>query len=307
MKILIAPKINPDLDGLACAYAYAKLLQAKKQDAIEGIFGQPHVEARYLIDRLGITDLHLEKDLTGRFDKFVIVDASGLEGMPLLIRAEDVVEVIDHRFVNDARKTFSNAKLQIESVGAAATLITERYMRTNLKPKRNIAILLYGAIYSNTLNFKAKVTHQRDATAVSWLKNQAQIPNNLVDDMFLAKTRAIKSQLAEVLVEDFKHYRFGGKRVGIAQLETLATAEIIKSQKGKINKTLRDLKTKHNLDYIFLTAVDLKEGTNYFFVLDNKTKHLLEKILGVGFRNNLGKRSGVILRKEIIPKLKPFW
>lgn len=306
MKIIVTPKVNPDLDGLACAYGYAKLLQIKEQKATEWVFGQPHVEAQYLIDHLKISDLHFEKDLSGDFDKFIIVDASSLKGMPSIIRAGDVIEVIDHRFVDNAKETFPNAKIQIELVGAAATLITERYLQARVKPEEKVACLLYGAIYSNTLNFKAKVTHQRDAVAILWLKNQAEIPDNLVDDMFKAKTEAIKNQLVKVLIDDFKDYELGKKKIGIAQLEALEIAKIIKNQEDKISKTLANLKTKYDLDYIFLTAVDLKEGVNYFFVLDNKTKNLLEQVLEVRFKNYLGKRSNVILRKEIIPKLLNF-
>lgn len=304
MKILVTPKINPDLDGLACAYAYAKLLKAKGQKVTEGIFGQSYLEAQYLIDRFKITDLRFEKDLPGKLDKFIIVDASSLEGMPSIIRAEDVVEVIDHRFTPEAEKVFPNAKVQIEAVGAAATLIAERYISTKIKPERDATILLYGAIFSNTLNFQAKVACQRDAVAILWLKNQAEIPDNLVDDMFQAKTRAIKNRLAEVLISDFKTYQFGKKKIGIAQLEALDTAKIIKDQEDKLTGTLSNLKNEHGLDYIFLTAVDLKKGVNCFFVLDGKTRNLLERILGTEFKGNLGKRPGVILRKEILPKFR---
>ena len=41
--------------------------------------------------------------------------------MPVVIRPQDVVEVIDHRLSNNAAELFPKAKIQIEPVGAAAT------------------------------------------------------------------------------------------------------------------------------------------------------------------------------------------
>ena len=40
MNILVTPKINPDLDGVACAYVYASLLNVldKENKYIAGIF-----------------------------------------------------------------------------------------------------------------------------------------------------------------------------------------------------------------------------------------------------------------------------
>ena len=57
-KILITPKINPDLDGVACAYAYAKLLNALDYDNeyVAGIFGEPQSEAKFLLNKFNIKD-----------------------------------------------------------------------------------------------------------------------------------------------------------------------------------------------------------------------------------------------------------
>lgn len=111
--ILVASKINPDLDGLACAYAYAKLLKTQGKQAVGGIFGAPHVEAEYLINRLKIRDISFSPK--GPFDYFILVDASDLKGMPGVIKPEKVIEVVDHRPAPNVGKLFP----------AAAALIAE--------------------------------------------------------------------------------------------------------------------------------------------------------------------------------------
>lgn len=53
-KILVTSLQNPDLDGTACALAYAEFLNKKGYDAIAGIFGVPHREAQFVLDKFNI-------------------------------------------------------------------------------------------------------------------------------------------------------------------------------------------------------------------------------------------------------------
>lgn len=51
--ILVTAKINPDLDGVACALAYAELLNLEGKVAEGIIFGSPQSEVSYFIDQHG--------------------------------------------------------------------------------------------------------------------------------------------------------------------------------------------------------------------------------------------------------------
>ena len=295
-KILITPKINPDLDGVACAYAYAKLLNSSNDGHvyIAGIFGSPHSEAQFLINKFQIKDgLFFNPDLA--FDKFILVDASDLKGMPEVIRASDVIEVIDHRATHQAQELFVNANIQIELVGAAATLIWEKF-REPLDI--NSAILLYGAIYSNTLNLNPGIITQKDLEAVSELA--ADVPDNLITEMFQYKTDYIESNLEEVINGDFKTFDGG---LGIAQLEGFNLDRLVNDNLEKIKNTLTSLKEKYNLKFIFLTAADINNGYNIFVVIGEETKSLLEKSMALSFNNSVAKNNELLLRKQILPLL----
>jgi len=298
-RILITPKINPDLDGVACVYAYSYLLNKKSKNTTGGIFGKLHIEAQYIIDRFKITDISYSP--ADNFDKFILVDMSELAGCPEVVRAKDVIEVIDHREFNKASKSFPNAKIQIEKVGAAATLITERYYDENIKIDRNSAILLYSAIFSNSLNFKAKVTSEKDKKMVKWLEKQAEIPNGLIHDMFLAKTKFSEENLSEVLKGDSKEYVFGNKKIGITQLEIAELENLVRNNLSQILKILNEFKQEKDLSMAFLTSCDLEKDFNLFVTSDKEMQELLEKIFKVDFKDNVARRDGLILRKEIIP------
>src|SRR3989344_8775262 len=183
-----------------------------------------HAEAAYLIDRFGIEDV--VHDPAGPFDSFSLVDASDMAGMPSAIREEDVMEIIDHREVHRADELFPNAKIHIERVGSAATLIAEKYRSSEYSIDPHSGILLFGAIYSNTLNFQASITTERDKAAADWLRTQVAVPTSLVDEMFAAKTRSISENLREALAIDAKQFTIGKYRIGIAQLEILGLQKL---------------------------------------------------------------------------------
>lgn len=189
LKTLITAKVNPDLDGVACTYAYSQLLAAQGKDVVGALFGTPQPEARFLIDKFHINDIKFNSSQS--FAQFILVDASHIKGMPEIVRATDVIEAIDHRQLDDGEQVLPNAVIQNELIGAAATLITEKYYNSSIPISVNAAILLYGAIYSNTLNFKVEMTSQRDYQAVAWLKQQTSIPNDLIYQMFLEKLQLL--------------------------------------------------------------------------------------------------------------------
>jgi manganese-dependent inorganic pyrophosphatase len=305
-KILITAKISPDLDGVACAYAYAKLMNSvdKDNEYIAGIYGEPQIEVKYLLNRFCIKrDLFFNpKD---KFDKFILVDASDTKGMPECLRPEDVIEVIDHREIHRAPELFPTAKIQVEKVGAAATLIFEKFQEMKMPIDSDSLYLLLGAIYSNTLNFKSDISTQRDIDAVVFLRNlNTCIPTALIDEIFKHKTKFIFLNLEKVIINDFKYF---DSNLGIAQLEGFNLNDIVNKKHKKIELVLNKLKEKHNLKYIFLTAADIKNSYNIFVTIDEDTRLLLAKSMNLVFNEKgIAKNHKLLLRKQIMPLLSDY-
>ena len=197
--ILITSYINPDLDGVAGAYAYAEFLSAPGKNAIAVAFGAPHTEAQFSLNRFHIKLPDGEK-LYKKSSKVILIDVSEPNWLSSTIDPKNVIEVIDHRKVYTVEK-FSNAKSQIELVGACATLVAERLIEANFKMSKEAAAMLYLAIASNTINFKAKVTTDRDRGAAKYLKAKGKVTDELLHEMFKHKSTFIKP-LKEVFDED---------------------------------------------------------------------------------------------------------
>ncbi len=300
--ILVTCYVNPDLDGVAGAVAYAEFLQKINTNAVVGIIGELHTEAKYVLDRFGLRYPPIIAN-TDDLDEVILVDASDLNGLEGKIASSKVIEIIDHRQVHEAHE-FTNATVQIELVGAACTLIAEKFMQQNIPISKESAILLYSAIISNTLNFKGTVTTDRDKQAARWLNQTAQLPANFWKELFIAKSDLSGTKLAERIESDFAHFTMGDKKVGIAQIEMIGAQKLVMERSAEILEALEKIKKDMKLDYIFLTTIELEGYKNFFIANDSATKELLEKVLQVRFVGNIAERPNLIMRKQITPLLK---
>lgn len=300
--ILVTSYVNPDLDGIAGVIAYAEFLQKRGKNTIVGIIGEPHDEAKYILDRFGFEYPPMIEN-ADNFDEVILVDASDLNGLEGKISAEKVIEIIDHRKVHEADK-FPKAKVQIELVGAAATLVAEKFIQNKVDISKESATLVYGAIISNTLNFKGNVTTDRDKVAAEWLSKVAKLPDDFWKDLFIAKSDLSGKKLAERIEGDFAWFVMGDKKVGIAQVEMIGAKKLVDERGGEIVQVLEKIKMEMNLDFIFQNTIELEDTKNFFVTSDTQTKELLEKVLNVRFSGISAERSQLIMRKQIVPLLR---
>lgn len=303
--ILVTCYVNPDLDGYAGTLAYAEFLNKQGKNALAAIVGVPHVEAQYVLDRFKITPSLTIAD-TRDYSEIILVDTSDLNGLGGKIEADKIIEIIDHRLVNEADK-FPHAHKQIELVGAAATLIAEKFIKNQVAISRESSILLYSAIISNTLNFKAGVTTERDHIAATWLRGNFEINDDYSKELFLAKSDTSGDKLFQLIEGDLATFKIADKKLGIVQLELIGAEKLIEEREIDILKTLRNLKAKHNLDCIFQTIIELERENNYFVTEDLNLKMTLEKVLQARFIGPVGVREGTVMRKQIVPLIKAEW
>lgn len=300
--LLITAYENPDLDGIACSFAYAEFLNKTRIEAIAAIFGKMHKEAIFVFDRFNIAKLPNAENFVLSTSGIVLVDTSDTLGISKNIRLEKVVEIVDHRKINEAAK-FLNAKVQIELVGSCATLISEKFFENNIEPSKESAVLLYSAIISNTINFKNNVTTLRDNKMADFLKSKINLSDDYVREMFKFKSK-IDAPLKEVFDDDLANVKLAGKLFTILQLEIIGVEEFAEKNKLAIQSIMPEIQRKESADYIFATLIDIEKAFNLFICYDNETKIILEKALKIKFLGNTSKREGILMRKEVIPKLK---
>lgn len=303
--ILVTSYTPPDLDGFADSVAYAELLNRIGRTAVAGIFGATSLETRYLLDRFTISEPAAIVQPQA-YEQIILVDSSEPHAIDPRLDPLKVIEVIDHRKSHDAH-LFPNAKIQIELVGSCATLITEKFHAQNLRPSRNSAILLYGAILSNTINFQNNVTTDRDRRMASWLNETLGVSPTLADDLFTAKSRLEGQALSDAIIGDTAIFRVAKETIAFAQLEVVGAEQLLQHRLDDIHTIFNELQSTEKPTLLFLSMLDLTESYNLFYTTDKRSQQLLSSILGITFTNNTSKRPGLMMRKEIIPLIKEFY
>ncbi len=300
--VLVTSYANPDLDGVAGAIAYSEFLQKTGTDVIVKFVGEPQDEAKYMFSHFGFGCPEIIPT-ADNFNGIILVDVSDLNELEGKIAAEKVIEIIDHRKVNEADK-FPKAKVQIELVGAASTLIAEKFMHSKIELSKESATLLYGAIISNTFNFKGDITTDRDRKAAAWLNQIAKLPGDFWRELFVAKSDLTGKRLVERIRSDFAWFTISDKKVGIAQIEMIGAKKLIDERGEEIVAVLKKIKKERGLDLIFQNTVELGDMKAFFVADEPETQQLLEKVLDVRFSGIVAERPDAIMRKQIVPLLK---
>jgi inorganic pyrophosphatase/exopolyphosphatase len=230
---------------------------------------------------------------------YVLVDGSELQGLPREINPERVVEVIDHRLHHKAEIVFPKALLNIEPVGAAATLVAERFKNEGVIPSYAAGILLYGAVHSNTQCLKGAVTSERDVVISSWLEKVIPIPEDLLDGQFDARREEIVADLSAAINRESKTYHHPTGTYVISQIEIKGATKLVECcLESLITYTLQiGMRTMLNL-------VDISNGKAYLIVPDPALQAVVSRHLAVDFQGMIAESAPAVLRKQILAAME---
>ncbi len=298
MKLLVTAKVHPDLDGTACTLAYADLLNRIGQSAEGSVFGDLQSEVKYFQHQQGISLPHAIKK--AKYEGFVLVDASSMKGLPDIVRPAKVIEVIDHR-VGEPRKEFPGAKIQNDLIGAAATIIVERFQKAGLCPQPDHAKLLYGAIFHNTLNLLSTNTTDRDRRAIKYLESRFGLTPELARDMFKFSSDLILADIHKAISDDSKEFAAFKSAVRAYQLILWRfQPEVWSSQ---IAAAVGETDALSHCEWSFLNVIDLKSNTSFIFCPTPAGRAILSSALSTTFSDSWAALHPALLRKQIMPLL----
>jgi inorganic pyrophosphatase/exopolyphosphatase len=202
---------------------------------------------------------------------------------------------------------YPSAKIQIDPIGACATILVERYQHEKIIPSKQTATMLYAGIVSNTINLRNKVTTKRDIQAASFLKKIAEIPDDFVKKMFTAKSDLNGVNLRNLIEIDYYERSFFDKIFSMSQIEAVGINSLVKDRVEEIREIIKSLTSKNGPDYQFINLIDILDGYNIIIAFSKETENLLTKVLNIKFEDGLAKTDYIIMRKEIIAKLKDYF
>jgi inorganic pyrophosphatase/exopolyphosphatase len=276
---MVTSYINPDLDGVACALVYAAYLGTAD---IQPLFaGDLSAEPAGVLERLNLSkSISWITECGADCTDVVLVDCHHPAQLPHISDFGAVSLVIDHHPDGDPG-AFPKAAIQNEMVGAASTLITERLIASHgiTVLSSSHAALLAAAIASNTLEFSAPSTTDRDHTAYMELATVAE-PFISLSELRMAMREWRNSFLtlstADALTKDCKLIDTPYGRVAVSQLEGDNASTI--AVRRDIVEGLAELASPHEITASLLSLVDTAANTTTLITTDPRLRQALLRL-----------------------------
>lgn len=298
---VITARYTSDMDSLACAVAYAELLNLEGKDAEVYITEELNSSVTEEIKTWGFKYEKEPKQEDLKSMQYVIVDTTDPHTFPKFVEEDKIIEIYDHHNgYEEMWKKRIGDKAKIEMIGACATMIWEEYKKRGYAEKISqlSAKLLYAAIISNTLNFKATITSPRDAQAFKEISPIADLPKDWIDKYFVDQEQFIYSNPREAIINDVKIIEFPnlGTKITIGQVELWNSRKFVMDYKPLIREVL------DNFDHRqwFFNAPCISKGKNYIYTENDDIKKLLTDNFSVVFEDGVGETNKLIERKEFV-------
>lgn len=290
-----------DIDAVGCTIAYAELLRAEGKSA-EAVL--PGTLNNSVSDSVRAWGLEYATTPTQADSNYVLVDVSDPAHIADCAKNGIVTEVYDH---HPGYERYWQEKIgehsHIEPIGAAATLIWEEWKKRGQTEKisEKSAKLLGVAILSNTLNFGAVITNNRDRVAYTELQAIAPLTDEWIAQYFTEQEETVVKDVRESIISDTKvfvppTFPF---TLTIGQLELWDGSAFLKTHTEAIESALKRFGHEHWI----MSIPSLSEKHNHFYTTSEAVKELFSSGLGITFDGDYATSPRLWLRKEIIKQL----
>ncbi|MDB5183116.1 MAG: hypothetical protein JWO47_900, partial [Candidatus Saccharibacteria bacterium] len=260
MIVVTAGSAYLDIDAYAGCIAFAELLRLQGFEAIAASTSPPNSSITKSVQNPAV-NLKSYTPIDG--DSFVLIDVTNREYLDTFVVEEKVIEVIDH---HPGHEDFWRSKLgekaQIEPIGAACTLVYERWEKAGLLDQMQPinAKMLAAGILDNTLNFTAAITKSRDHEAYEKLSQKAELDKNFPAVYFSDAQKLIEANLADAVKNDVKLItETNALPQALGQIVTWDAKELLSFGKDQIAEIMKS----YSKDWA-VNIVSISEGKTYF-------------------------------------------
>jgi len=293
---------NPDTDSVCSAIAYARLKNMLGEtDVRPARAGELNAETSFVLDYFGVPVPELLADATGL--DLILVDHSEIgQALPCVEQAR-VSEVLEHHRIGDLRPP-EPILFHSEPVGATATLVGEYYFARGITPAQPIAGILIAAILSDTVGFRSPTTSEKDHNVAARLQPLAGLDIQAFDRRLRRiRTAATLEQSAAAIVgADFKEFRIGDLRLGIAQVEVTGP-DALATRKKEILSEMQAVREAQDLSQVILMITDIDAQASDLWVV-GECLGAIRRAFGQKDEHAIHLPGCVSRKKQVVPRLE---
>jgi manganese-dependent inorganic pyrophosphatase len=233
--------------------------------------------------------------------RVLLVDhAERAQSVPGIDQAE-IVEILDHHHIGSI-ETRIPVTATFDPVGSTATLVIERFRQSGMEPSPPTAMMLLGAVMSDTIILNSATATERDQHVVDYLEQVLAIDAaEFGRRMFEATSDVSEVSAEDIISRDAKQYHASsGHQICIAQIEVVGKSLLDRSQ--ELIGAMRKARESRDLQLYALMVTDvLSKGTDLLVAGDVAT---VGRAFGKAPHDSTIELPGVMSRKkEVAPQL----
>ncbi len=217
------------------------------------------------------------------------------------VELAEIVEILDHHHIGSI-ETRVPVTATFDPVGSTATLVVERFRQNGMEPSRSTALMLLGAILSDTVILNSPTTTERDHAVVEYLQRVLVVDaGEMGREMFEATADVSEVSAEEIVSRDAKYYQVqSGHTICIAQIEVVGQGLL--ERKLELLEAMQVARENRGLQLYALMVTDvLTKGTKLLVAGETA---LVARSFGTTAQDSVVELPGVMSRKkEVAPKL----
>jgi manganese-dependent inorganic pyrophosphatase len=233
--------------------------------------------------------------------RVVLVDHAETAQSAIGIGEAEIMEILDHHHIGSI-ETQIPVTATFDPVGSTATLVVERFRQAGMEPSRSTAMMLLGAVMSDTVILNSATTTRRDHAVVEYLERVLAVDAAALGrEMFAASSDVSDLSAQEIVTRDAKRYQVrGGQEICIAQVEVVG--DRLLERREELLEALRKEREDRELALYALMVTDvIDKGTEMLVAGDVAA---VARSFGVDENDSTIDLPGVMSRKkEVAPKL----
>ena len=235
----------------------------------------------------------------------ILVDHNEKEQSVIGLDEALITEIVDHHKIGNIG---TNIPINFRNMplGCTETILYLMFKEHNIKIPKKYAGLMMSGIISDTLLLTSPTTTEVDKEALEELSKIAGVNfREYGMEMFKAGSSMKGKSISEIIHGDFKNFTVDNQKVGIGQVSTMSTEEIMNMQDEFIKELNADADDEgYTAIALFVTDI-LKNGS--YILFNDKAKEIFSNSFGVeDIKQGYFFEGMVSRKKQIVPKLMNY-
>jgi manganese-dependent inorganic pyrophosphatase len=233
--------------------------------------------------------------------RLILVDHAEQAQSAVGIAQAEILEILDHHHIGSI-ETRVPVTATFDPVGSTATLVVERFRNAGMEPIHSTALMLLGAVLSDTVILNSPTTTERDHAVVEYLERVLGVyAQQLGEEMFESTADVSDLTADEIVSQDAKRYQVrGDQEICIAQIEVVGDGLL--ERKDELLEALRREREDKDLALYALMITDVVAKGTEMLVAGDVTA--VARSFGAEATDSMINLPGVMSRKkQVAPRL----